>query len=237
MSACCASRPAKTTRSTTASWPTTCAPRSRMPKCCTRAACSRQADLVAIRDGLERHCGWRMPVASGRLRSSWRMARPRSKHCSRERIGEAGARLHAGRSRNDQVLAALRLYLRDAIETLADDAALSPQHSTASPTTQGAIPLPGYTHMQQAMPSSVALWAGGFAAEIRDDAIGLRHAQRRLLEESAGVRRGLWHTGPARRSRRHTQPAGIHGEPRAGHRGPAIARQRRKPRCCSRSRC
>ena len=46
------------------------------------------------------------------------MARRRSRPCSRSEIGDAGARLHAGRSRNDQVLTALRLYLRDAIEAL-----------------------------------------------------------------------------------------------------------------------
>jgi argininosuccinate lyase len=50
--------------------------------------------------------------------------------------------------------------------------------------------LPGYTHMQQAMPSSVALWAGGFAAEIRDDAEGLRAAQRRVSKSPLGSAAG-----------------------------------------------
>ncbi len=86
-----------------------------------------------------------------------------------ERIGEAGGRVHLGRSRNDQVLAALRLYLRDAVRSLADRAAAVVAALDALAARQGNVALPGYTHMQPAMPSSVALWAGGFAAELRDD--------------------------------------------------------------------
>ena len=86
-----------------------------------------------------------------------------------ERIGEAGGRVHLGRSRNDQVLVALRLYLRDAVRRLADDASTVVEALGDIERQQGAVALPGYTHMQQAMPSSVALWAAGFATELRDD--------------------------------------------------------------------
>jgi argininosuccinate lyase len=86
-----------------------------------------------------------------------------------ERIGEAGGRVHLGRSRNDQVLAALRLYLRDAIAEIASGTRLVVAALEGVATEQGAIELPGYTHMQPAMPSSVALWARGFAAELADD--------------------------------------------------------------------
>ena len=88
-------------------------------------------------------------------------------------IGEAGKRVHLGRSRNDQVLTALRLYLRDACDELAYRVRCVADALDAVAQRQGSITLPGYTHMQQAMPSSVALWAGGFASEIRDDAEGL----------------------------------------------------------------
>jgi argininosuccinate lyase len=90
-----------------------------------------------------------------------------------ERIGEAGGRVHLGRSRNDQVLVALRLYLRDAIHALAEgtDGVVAALERVAA--SQGAIALPGYTHMQPAMPSSVALWARGFGAELSDDRSGL----------------------------------------------------------------
>jgi argininosuccinate lyase len=106
------------------------------------------------------------------------------------KVGDAGARLHAGRSRNDQVLVALRLYLRDAVEDLADGARHVAGALEGVAATQGQVELPGYTHMQQAMPSSVALWARGFAAEIEDDADALRHAHRRILRNPLGSAAG-----------------------------------------------
>ncbi|MFM7625438.1 MAG: lyase family protein, partial [Gammaproteobacteria bacterium] len=95
-------------------------------------------------------------------------------------IGAAGGRVHLGRSRNDQVLTALRLYLRDATLQLADAADSVAAALTRLAAREGDLALPGYTHMQQAMPSTVELWAGGFAAELRDDAAGLRSVQRRI---------------------------------------------------------
>jgi argininosuccinate lyase len=106
------------------------------------------------------------------------------------RIGAAGGRLHAGRSRNDQVLAALRLYLRDAIETLHAGAIEVAEALDALAARDGAIALPGYTHLQQAMPSTVALWALGFAAELRDDAEGLHLAARRAAKNPLGSAAG-----------------------------------------------
>jgi argininosuccinate lyase len=106
------------------------------------------------------------------------------------RIGAAGGRIHLGRSRNDQVLTALRLYLRDAIAEL-DTAALRVAAALDDlAARQGAIRLPGYTHMQQAMPSSVALWAGGYAAEIRDDARGIKSVLRRVQKNPLGSAAG-----------------------------------------------
>jgi argininosuccinate lyase len=98
----------------------------------------------------------------------------------RERIGAAGGRVHLGRSRNDQVLAALRLYLRDSVTELG---ALVGGVSSALEeiaAQQGHIELPGYTHMQPAMPSSVALWARGFAALLDDGRAGLERTLARV---------------------------------------------------------
>lgn len=105
-------------------------------------------------------------------------------------IGAAGGRVHLGRSRNDQVLAALRLYLRDTCEQLAVGAEGVAAALTRLGSRQGDVVLPGYTHMQQAMPSSVALWAGGFAAELLDDAAGLRAVHRRLGKNPLGSAAG-----------------------------------------------
>jgi argininosuccinate lyase len=107
------------------------------------------------------------------------------------RIGAAGGRLHAGRSRNDQVLAALRLYMRDAAEDLSQGAIGVATALDALTARQGSVQIPGYTHMQQAMPSSVALWAAGFAAELRDDAEGLASTQRRTSKNPLGSAAGF----------------------------------------------
>jgi argininosuccinate lyase len=106
-------------------------------------------------------------------------------------IGTAGARIHLGRSRNDQVLAALRLYLRDVAETLAQGAESAARSLEELAARQGDVALPGFTHMQQAMPSNVGLWARGFAAEIRDDAAGLRATLRRIDRNPLGSAAGF----------------------------------------------
>ena len=106
-------------------------------------------------------------------------------------VGPAGARVHLGRSRNDQVLAALRLYLKDTAASLADGAVAVAESLDGLAERQGDVPLPGYTHMQPAMPSSVRLWAEGFAAELRDDALGLREATRRADMNPLGSAAGF----------------------------------------------
>ena len=105
-------------------------------------------------------------------------------------IGDAGARLHLGRSRNDQVLTALRLYLRDAADDLVDRVG-NLQNSIASVVTrQGDVELPGYTHMQHAMPSSVALWCGGFDEGLADAIDGLQAARTRINKNPLGSAAG-----------------------------------------------
>ena len=104
-------------------------------------------------------------------------------------IGDAGARLHLGRSRNDQVLTALRLYLRDAADELGRRVAGLRESIGALADRQGDIVLPGYTHMQHAMPSTVALWCGGFDEAFVDAIDGLNcHDQAPDQQEPAGLR-------------------------------------------------
>ena len=147
------------------------------------------ADLESIRNGLRE-------IADAHARGDWSVTldvedgQTALEALLTAKIGAAGARLHVGRSRNDQVLAAVRLYLRDVIEALAEDARRVADALDELSKTQGSIALPGYTHMQQAMPSSVALWAGGYAAEIRDDIEALRHSHRRLLKNPLGSAAG-----------------------------------------------
>jgi argininosuccinate lyase len=96
-----------------------------------------------------------------------------------EAAGEAGQRIHLGRSRNDQVLAALRLWLRDELEALAGEAEAVAAALAGIAGRHGDLLMPGYTHMQRAMPTTLGLWTLAFASELRDDAAGLRAARRR----------------------------------------------------------
>jgi len=87
-----------------------------------------------------------------------------------ERLGETGKRIHAGRSRNDQVAVALRLFLKDRLQRLA---ALCLDIAEVALTRAGNerdVPMPGHTHLQQAMPSSLGLWWGGHAEAFVDNA-------------------------------------------------------------------
>jgi argininosuccinate lyase len=162
------------------------------------------ADLDAIRGGLtalaDEHARglWRIELADedGQTALERRLT---------ERIGPAGGRVHLGRSRNDQVLTALRLYLRDAVEELSADALGVAEALERLAEREKSTALPGYTHMQQAMPSSVPLWAGGFAAEIRDDADNLRHVHRRIGKSPLGSAAGYGTPGLPldRRSTQH----------------------------------
>jgi argininosuccinate lyase len=105
-------------------------------------------------------------------------------------IGDAGARLHLGRSRNDQVLTALRLYLRDAADDLTGRVNKLRESTSQLSQRQGELQIPGYTHLQHAMPSTVALWCGGFDEAFADAVDGLKSAQRRINKNPLGSAAG-----------------------------------------------
>jgi argininosuccinate lyase len=105
-------------------------------------------------------------------------------------IGEAGGRLHLGRSRNDQILTALRLYLREAVDDLVSRTGGLRQSIAGLVKRQGDVELPGYTHMQHAMPSSVALWCGGFDEAFADAVDGLESTKRRMGKNPLGSAAG-----------------------------------------------
>lgn len=105
-------------------------------------------------------------------------------------IGAAGERLHLGRSRNDQVLTALRLYLLDAADDLAGRARELAAALEALAERQGEVALPGYTHMQQAMPSTVALWSEAYREALEDDIAGLLATKRRSSRNPLGSAAG-----------------------------------------------
>jgi len=148
-----------------------------------------ESDFTAIRDGLEalgrEHAegAWRIELDDEDVHTALESRLT-------ERIGEAGGRLHLGRSRNDQVLTALRLYLRDAVTEVAGAAGRLIDSLADLSERDGDVALPGYTHMQQAMPSSVAWWAGGFIEAFRDAQAGLGDCRRRIDKNPLGSAAG-----------------------------------------------
>jgi argininosuccinate lyase len=146
-------------------------------------------DCAAIRDGLN-------ALAADFADDKWSISlEDEDVHTALEsrltnNIGDAGARLHLGRSRNDQVLTALRLYLRDAADDLAGRVDKLRESVAALGERQGNVELPGYTHMQHAMPSSVALWCGGFEEAFLDAVAGLQTTRRRINKNPLGSAAG-----------------------------------------------
>ena len=86
-----------------------------------------------------------------------------------QRIGEAGKKIHSGRSRNDQVLVDLKLYFRTEIQNMVGNTEIFFQQLIKLSEQYKDILIPGYTHLQIAMPSSFGLWFGAYAESLVDD--------------------------------------------------------------------
>lgn len=121
-----------------------------------------------------------------------------------ERLGDTGRKVHTGRSRNDQVLVATRLWLKDRLATL---------HALCRETAQvcldraanEALPLPGYTHLQRAVVSSTAMWFAGYAEAFIDDAVRARDTRAWLDANPLGTAAGYGVNLPL--DREHTTQA------------------------------
>lgn len=87
-----------------------------------------------------------------------------------ERLGEVGKKVHTGRSRNDQVLVAQRLWMKDALGQAAAVCAQIARAALERAERDPMVPMPGYTHLQRAVPSSVGLWMAGVCEAFVDDA-------------------------------------------------------------------
>jgi argininosuccinate lyase len=92
-------------------------------------------------------------------------------------VGESAKRLHAGRSRNEQVALAIMLWLREALDETRSRLAALAAACHAFGAAHGALALPGYTHLRRAMPSSVGAWIGAHARALELDGAGLEHAR------------------------------------------------------------
>jgi len=85
------------------------------------------------------------------------------------KLGDTGKKIHSGRSRNDQVLLDLKLFTREAIETLVGEISKLIDILIAQSNRYKEVLMPGYTHLQIAMPSSFGLWFGAYAESLTDD--------------------------------------------------------------------
>ncbi len=93
-----------------------------------------------------------------------------------ERLGHTGKKIHTGRSRNDQVLAAIRLFLKDGLREAGRQVARLVEQLCELGAAYNDALMPGYTHLQQAMPSTAGLWALGYAELLLSDLAALRYA-------------------------------------------------------------
>jgi argininosuccinate lyase len=117
-----------------------------------------------------------------------------------EKLGEAGKKIHAARSRNDQVLVDIKLFLRNEIEELVKT--IQPFFEllqTQSEKYKDHL-LPGYTHLQLAMPSSFGLWFGAYAESLVDDMITLKAAYDVVNKNSLGSAAGYGSSFPINRT-------------------------------------
>lgn len=116
-----------------------------------------------------------------------------------EKLGDFGKRIHSARSRNDQVLVDLKLYMRNEIEkTVSITKELFDLLLDQSEKYKAHL-LPGYTHLQLAMPSSFGLWFGAYAESLADDMITLEAAYRIVNKNPLGSAAGYGSSFPINR--------------------------------------
>jgi len=116
------------------------------------------------------------------------------------KLGEAGKKIHSGRSRNDQVLVDVRLFLRSEIIEIIP--MINDLFSTLIKQSEKykSILIPGYTHMQVAMPSSFGLWFGAYAESLSDDMLLLNSAYSVINQNPLGSAAGYGSSFPLNRT-------------------------------------
>lgn len=111
-------------------------------------------------------------------------------------LGDVGKKIHSGRSRNDQVLVDLKLFTRDSLRRVAEAVrALFDELQRQSESHRDVL-MPGYTHLQVAMPSSFGLWFGAYAESLTDDMLLLQAAYRMTNRNPLGSAAGYGSSFP-----------------------------------------
>lgn len=116
------------------------------------------------------------------------------------RLGDMGKKIHSGRSRNDQVLVDLKLFTRRQLQLVAQDVHTLFTELQAQSERYKQVLMPGYTHLQVAMPSSFGLWFGAYAESLVDDMMFLQAAFRMTNRNPLGSAAGYGSSFPLNRS-------------------------------------
>ncbi len=116
------------------------------------------------------------------------------------RLGDMGKKIHSGRSRNDQVLVDLKLFTRQQIKDIAEEVKTLFDELIAKSEANKDVLMPGYTHLQVAMPSSFGLWFGAYAESLADDMLFLQAAYRMTNRNPLGSAAGYGSSFPLNRT-------------------------------------
>lgn len=117
------------------------------------------------------------------------------------RLGDVGKKIHSGRSRNDQVLVDLRLFIRSEIESVIHSMTTLFNTLIEQSSRYKDVLMPGYTHLQVAMPSSFGLWFGAYAEALIDDLMVMRAAYQVTNRNPLGSAAGYGSSFPLNRER------------------------------------
>ena len=116
------------------------------------------------------------------------------------KLGDMGKKIHSGRSRNDQVLVDLKLFTRHQLKDIADEVKSLFDELIAKSEQYKNILMPGYTHLQVAMPSSFGLWFGAYAESLADDLLFLQAAYKMTNRSPLGSAAGYGSSFPLNRT-------------------------------------
>ncbi len=115
------------------------------------------------------------------------------------KLGDMGKKIHSGRSRNDQVLVDLKLFTRHQLRLVADEVKALFDQLIAKSNQYKDVLMPGYTHLQVAMPSSFGLWFGAYAESLADDMLFLQAAYKMTNRNPLGSAAGYGSSFPLNR--------------------------------------
>ena len=116
------------------------------------------------------------------------------------KLGDMGKKIHSGRSRNDQVLVDLKLFTRHQLKDIAYEVKSLFDELIAKSEQYKNVLMPGYTHLQVAMPSSFGLWFGAYAESLADDLLFLQAAYRMINRNPLGSAAGYGSSFPLNRT-------------------------------------